>query len=128
LVLIYEKQALTDSRSWEKVSEYWYYFLAAMCLGIAINFVGLFVIKHTSGLMLKLIGVVRNNGLVLFSIMFMHERTSKLQVAGYVLSVLGFFWYTTLTQKSKRTVDAPPKRDYTRVVDEEEMKQLCRSA
>ena len=128
LVLIYERQALTDSRSWAIVSEYWYYFLAGMSLGIAINFVGLFVIKHTSGLMLKLIGVVRNNCLVLFSIMFMHEQTSQLQVAGYVLSVIGFFWYTSLTQKSKKAIDVPPKRDYTRVVDEEEMKQLCRSA
>jgi hypothetical protein len=125
LVLIYEGSALTNSQSWEIVAANWPLFVTGTLLGIAINFVGVFVIKHTSGLMLKLLGVVRNNCLVIFSVLFMGESTTSLQMAGYVLSVAGFMWYSKLTQAGKQEGEKiEPLRAYTRLVDQEEMDEL----
>jgi hypothetical protein len=125
LVLLYERSAVTSAASWRKVGEYWYLFFIALVLGTAINFTGVFVIKHTSGLMLKLIGVVRNNCLVLFSVIFLAERTSAVQMFGYIVSVAGFVWYTNLTHGGKSQQEKTKyKRDYFRVVDEAEMEEI----
>ena len=125
LVLVYEEAALTNSKSWELAAANWPVFVLATLLGVAINFVGVFVIKQTSGLMLKLLGVIRNNCLVIFSVLFMGEATTALQMTGYVLSVAGFVWYTNLTQASKKACDRiVQKREYTRVIDQEAMDEL----
>jgi drug/metabolite transporter (DMT)-like permease len=125
LVLLYERPAIASSASWQTVFQHWYLFLVALVLGTAINFTGLFVIKHTSGLMLKLIGVVRNNCLVLFSVIFLSEKTTFLQMLGYVVSVAGFVWYTNLTQGGQSQHEKTKyKRDYFRVVDGAEMEEI----
>lgn len=124
LVLTYERPVLTDPASWDKVAQYWYLFLLAALLGTGINFVGMFVIKHTSGLMLKLLGVIRNNCLVLLSVIFLGERTTTVQMTGYILSVVGFVWYTNLTHGGKPEKPKFEKRQYTRLVDEEEMDEI----
>jgi drug/metabolite transporter (DMT)-like permease len=124
LVLMYERSALTDPNNWAKMSQYWYFFVLAFVLGTSINFVGMFVIKHTSGLMLKLLGVIRNNCLVLLSVIFLGESTTMVQMTGYMLSVIGFIWYTNLTHGGKTERVKIDKRDYTRVVDPEEMEEI----
>jgi len=124
LVLIYERPALFDPASWAQVSQFWYLFLLATFLGIGINFVGMFVIKHTSGLMLKLLGVIRNNCLVLLSVVFLGEQTTAVQMTGYILSVMGFVWYTNLTHGGKPEKQTMKKRSYTQLVDEEEMEVI----
>lgn len=129
MVLVYERDALLSEKSWTLVASHWYWFLAGTVLGVCINFIGMFVIKHTSGLMLKLIGVVRNNCLVLFSIIFLGEKTSFLQMVGYVVSVGGFIWYTNLTHggKSEASNNHLPisgSRKYSRLASAEEMDEL----
>lgn len=125
LVLLYERTALTSGTSWTLMANNWPWFLVALVLGTAINFTGLFVIKHTSGLMLKLIGVVRNNCLVIFSVLFLGELTTGLQMIGYVLSVAGFIWYSNLTHGGKSDkASIRNKRDYLRVVDEAELEEI----
>ena len=129
MVLVYERDALMKEANWDIVAAQWHWFIAGMLLGICINFIGMFVIKHTSGLMLKLIGVVRNNCLVLFSILFMGEKTSLLQMLGYIVSVVGFVWYTNLTHggKSEASHSHLPTTNsgkYSRVSSSEEMDEL----
>lgn len=97
MVVLYEQSAITDPVNWKVALDNWYLFVLAIILGIAVNFVGIFVIKHTSGLMLKLIGVIRNNFLVLLAIVFLGDETSSLQFCGYLVSIGGFIWYVTLT-------------------------------
>ena len=84
----------------------------------------MFVIKHTSGLMLKLIGVVRNNGLVLFSVFFMNETTTLLQMFGYSVSIAGFLWYIQLTNGGHSTQAISPIAKYAHLHDENEMDSL----
>jgi hypothetical protein len=129
MVAIYERDAIFKKASWAIVAAYWRWFLAGMILGICINFIGMFVIKHTSGLMLKLIGVVRNNCLVLFSILFLGEKTSLVQMLGYVVSVGGFIWYTNLTHGGKSEANnshlpISGSRKYSRLTSAEEMDEL----
>jgi drug/metabolite transporter (DMT)-like permease len=101
MIILYERSALTEPASWVLVMRYWYLFFLAIALGIAVNLVGIFVIKHTSGLMLKLIGVVRNNFIVLLSVLFLGEKTTSIQIFGYILSIAGFVWYANLTHTAK---------------------------
>ena len=117
LVLIYERNAFT-SANWTLVMDNKHLFLAAMALGIGINFIGMFVIKHTSGLMLKLIGVVRNNALVLFSVAFLNEPTTFLQMAGYTVSIAGFVWYANLTHGGQS--EPIPISKYAHLHDDED--------
>ena len=127
LVLVYEKDALLDKRNWTAASNNWHLFLGGVMLGVAINFIGMFVIKHTSGLMLKLIGVVRNNCLVLLSVLFLGEKTTALQMIGYIVSIAGFVWYTNLTNNKSREKQATQSHmnKYTRLVEyEHEMDPL----
>lgn len=100
MVLLYERSAVTDPKNWKLVADNWPLFLFATLLGIGVNFVGANVIKHTSSLMLKLVGVVRNNCLVLLSILFLGDTTTAVQIIGYVVSVGGFIWYANLTMAS----------------------------
>ena len=127
LVLIYEREALLDSRNWAMAGQNWFLFLAGIVMGMAINFVGMFVIKHTSGLMLKLIGVVRNNCLVLVSVLLLGERTTFMQTAGYILSIAGFVWYAKLTSAAQSEPQKPSGIEckYSEVeTDEEELEEL----
>lgn len=129
MVLIYERDAILNEQSWALAATHWYWFAAGTVLGVCINFIGMFVIKHTSGLMLKLIGVVRNNCLVLISILFLGEKTSSIQMLGYVVSVGGFIWYTNLTHGGKSEANhshlpISGSRKYSRLASTEEMDEL----
>ncbi len=127
LVFFYERDALFELKNWRIVENNWPLFLLGIILGVIINISGVFVIKHTSGLMLKLIGVVRNNFLVVGSVMFLGDRTTGMQMTGYVVSIAGFVWYSTLTHggKSDKPDDHFDKKAYALLrLDEEEMDQL----
>jgi Triose-phosphate Transporter family len=90
-----EREVLREA-SLAVVALHWPYFLASAGLGVALSLVGPQVIKATSALTLKLIGIVRNNLLVLSAIHFLGETTSGTQLAGYLVSAVGFVWYTLM--------------------------------
>ena len=99
LSLCFEPQALTTGAAWAVVAKQWYMFVFGIVLGFIINFGSSQVIKHTSGLTFKLIGIMRNNGLVLFAVTFLGEQTTLVQIIGYVVSIAGFTWYTHIEQQ-----------------------------
>jgi hypothetical protein len=45
-------------------------------------------------------------------------------MTGYILSVMGFVWYTNLTHGGKPEKQTMKKRSYTQLVDEEEMEVI----
>ena len=79
----------------------WYLFLASISLGFVVNFTGANVIRQTSGLTFKVIGVIRNNFLVLLSVTLFGDATTGLQMFGYCISLIGFAWYTKLEQEAQ---------------------------
>ena len=68
----------------------------AAVLGFAVNVASFLVIKRTSSTTLKLMGTVRNAGLVLFSALFLGEVVTGVQALGYAITLTFFGVYTTL--------------------------------
>jgi hypothetical protein len=95
LISILERKAFTDSNI-ELLMSNWPFFAASASLGLLLSLSGPQVIKVTSALTLKLIGIVRNNLLVMSAIFLLGERTSGLQFAGYLVSAFGFVCYALL--------------------------------
>jgi drug/metabolite transporter (DMT)-like permease len=101
LAFTYEREAFTNPIYLEKASEMLYVFILGIIAGTSINFVQIFIIKYTSGLNLKLLSVFRNNSLVVFSVLFLGDKTTPLQMLGYCISLGAFMWYTTLSNEKK---------------------------
>lgn len=69
---------------------------SAACLGFSVNMASFLVIKRTSSTMLKLLGTVRNAGLVLFSAVFLGELITVTQAIGYVICLASFGLYSAV--------------------------------
>ena len=106
LAVVFERSIFSDA-SVAIILKSWYVFIAAVILGFIVNFAGSAVIQLTSGLTFKLIGIVRNNMLLLISLVILGDNTTLIQVVGYVISAIGFATYTLseLPQKSQRPID-----------------------
>jgi len=70
-----------------------YYFIIASILGFFVNIASVLVVKTTSSLTLKVLGAVRNLGLVGVAVMFFDDIVSKQEFFGYVVSVSGILMY-----------------------------------
>lgn len=93
LISMFEAKAL-DAENVEIATNNWQFFAVLAVIGVVISTAGPQVIKVTSALTLKLIGIVRNNLLVLAAMNFLGEKISHFQFAGYLVSSIGFFCYT----------------------------------
>ena len=109
IALQFETAAFTNPVYLTMYFTKWYLFIAGIVLGFIINFTGNNVVSHTSGLTFKLIGIVRNNLLVVAAVCFFGDVTTGLQIAGYVISVAGFLWY------SKVEVEAANQANYDKI-------------
>lgn len=70
-------------------------FLIASILGFVVNVsINLLLVCVGSGLSLKVFGATKNAFLVVLGCIIFQERTSPMQVIGYVISIIGFFAYT----------------------------------
>lgn len=102
LILILEIDAFRLKESQHRFMAHIYYFIAAGFLGFAVNFAGFLVIKQTSAVALKVLGVVRGVGLVIVSVIFFNDIVSGQQFIGFVVSTLGVFWYNYEKIKKKK--------------------------
>jgi hypothetical protein len=66
-----------------------------MCgiMGIAINYVSFLVIQYSNAVTMKVLGMVRNALLVMFTVMVQGEEVSSLQVMGYGITLIAFGFY-----------------------------------
>ena len=69
-------------------------FLASALLGLAASFMTFLVIKVTNSVTLKVLNTARNAGFVLFTVTFLGEPATALQLAGYAISLTAFSVYT----------------------------------
>jgi len=69
-------------------------FLASALLGLAASCMTFLVIKVTNSVTLKVLNTARNAGFVLFTVFFLGESASALQLIGYSVSLCAFSLYT----------------------------------
>lgn len=81
-------------------------FVLAACLGVGVNYLSYFVIQTTGSLTLKILGTVRNIGLVAYGCLFMGEAVSARSALGYSISLAGFIAYNHF--RGKKPPPPPP--------------------
>lgn len=67
--------------------------LAAVGLGITVNFLALAVVRSTSSVTVKILNTVRCIGLVFVGMLLYGEKYTTRQLAGYAVSLVGFAGY-----------------------------------
>lgn len=80
--------------------------IGAAVLGVAVNYVGFWVIKEVGSLSLKLLGNVRSIALVMFSYFIGESIVTAAQAAGYLISLVGLVAYYYLSSQPA-AADAP---------------------
>ena len=68
--------------------------LQTVFFSVAVNILSMVIIKHISSVMLKLIVITRNAVLVLYSVIFIGDDISELQLLGYSISIVSFVVYS----------------------------------
>lgn len=90
---LFEYSAMLEANAFGKmVAKPWLYLVAAS-MGFAVNSLCYIAIKLTSSLTIKVVGVAKDAGVVLCSVLMLGERVTKLQVAGYMCALGGFGLY-----------------------------------
>ena len=104
LLPFYEFPQMIESGDTGILMTYPLTFFAAALLGFGVNFAGFFVVQTTSALVLKALSVVRNIGIVVFSVMFLGETVSVREICGYGISLGGFalFNYLKMNKLAER--------------------------
>jgi len=75
-------------------------FSTAILLAIGVNYSTYFVIQTTGSLTLKVIGTLRNMGLICFGVMFRGEVLVAKQLIGYAVALFGFIGYNYCSSKA----------------------------
>ena len=104
LLPFYEFPQMIESGDTGILMAYPLTFFAAALLGFGVNFAVFFVVQTTSALVLKALSVVRNIGIVIFSVMFLGETVSAREMCGYAISLGGFalFNYLKMNKLAER--------------------------
>mmetsp|Transcript_9150 Transcript_9150/g.29271 ORF Transcript_9150/g.29271 Transcript_9150/m.29271 type:complete len:318 (-) Transcript_9150:113-1066(-) len=91
--------------AWQIVWQHPLAFGASAILGLAASFMTFLVIKVTNSVTLKVLNTARNAGFVLFTVTFLGETASMLQLIGYSISLTAFSVYTyyKLTDQRRKT-------------------------
>mmetsp|Transcript_23736 Transcript_23736/g.33187 ORF Transcript_23736/g.33187 Transcript_23736/m.33187 type:complete len:357 (+) Transcript_23736:253-1323(+) len=90
-VTVFERDAI--SKGYEVLYSYPIMFLVAASMGFLQNVTTLWVVQSTNALTLKLLGPLRSIIVVGISVIFLGDSLSGLKGGGYVISLVGLFWY-----------------------------------
>ena len=93
---VHELPHALEVGAWATVQENAWTFFASASLGVAASFMTFLVIKKTNSVTLKVLNTARNAAFVLFTVTFMQEAASALQLCGYTLSLAAFSVYSWL--------------------------------
>eukprot|EP00878_Enallax_costatus_P028608 GHUV01030910.1.p1 GENE.GHUV01030910.1~~GHUV01030910.1.p1 ORF type:complete len:347 (+),score=66.53 GHUV01030910.1:45-1043(+) len=87
---IYQDQHLAH------VAEHPMYIAASAVAGFGVNAMAMAVISLASALTLKVLGICKDVGLVLFGVAVLGEHFTKVQMLGYGFSLMGLVWYNAV--------------------------------
>ena len=72
------------------------YIAASAVAGFGVNAMAMAVISLASALTLKVLGICKDVGLVLFGVAVLGEHVTKMQMLGYGFSLIGLVWYNAI--------------------------------
>jgi drug/metabolite transporter (DMT)-like permease len=72
------------------------YVLASAVAGFGVNAAAMAVITLASALTLKVLGICKDIGLVMYGVAMLGEHVGQTQMAGYGVSLLGLVWYNAI--------------------------------
>jgi drug/metabolite transporter (DMT)-like permease len=72
------------------------YVLASAAAGFGVNAAAMAVISLASALTLKVLGICKDIGLVMYGVAMLGEHVGQTQMAGYAVSLLGLVWYNAI--------------------------------
>lgn len=72
------------------------YVLASAAAGFGVNAAAMAVISLASALTLKVLGICKDIGLVMYGVVMLGEHVGHAQMAGYGVSLLGLVWYNAI--------------------------------
>lgn len=81
------------SNAWTVVQDQYQLFILSALLGFFVNICTFLVIKATNSVTLKVLGTARNAGLVVFSTLLLGESVTRMELAGYSVSLAAFAFY-----------------------------------
>jgi len=92
-------------------SEPMFFFLSAT-LGLFVNLSSFLVVQTTNSVTLKILGTVRNAGLVVFQVIFAGETITTQQFFAYALTIVAFGFYNYFKMKQ---VESQSAQKYAKV-------------
>eukprot|EP00924_Labyrinthula_sp_SR-Ha-C_P005073 snap_masked-scaffold_1-processed-gene-20.49-mRNA-1 protein AED:0.08 eAED:0.08 QI:0/0/0/1/1/1/2/0/333 len=100
---VFEFESLTSSNKiWVVLEGYnWINFVGASILGVFVNISSYLVVKFTNSVTLKILGTVRNAGLVLVQVIFANEVITGLQFVAYIITLVAFGFYNYFKMTGK---------------------------
>ena len=90
---VYELPHFLRHEAWRVPLAHPLAFASSALLGFFVAFCSFLVIKATNSVTLKVLGLARSAGLIVWSALVMHETITRLELGGYSLSLLAFVAY-----------------------------------
>ena len=109
-VLFVEWEAMQREHALSKIVRRPALYALAAVLGFVCNAAQTVVIKKLSSLTLKVVGVTANSLLVVCSTFLFGDQLSRLQVAGYAISFVGFVLYNVIKAQQTSAPKKTPRR------------------
>jgi hypothetical protein len=107
LIGVVEAQDIRSQQALSIVVAHKWYFVFAAIAGFAVNALAMLVIKLASALTLKVLGICKDVGLVLFGVMLLGEHVAGLQMAGYAVALVGFGAYNYIKAMPASKLELP---------------------
>lgn len=102
-ILVMEADGLRPETTGRLLRNHWPVVAVVSIGGFFVNILGFFVMQRTNALFLKLLSILRSNGLVVVSFVFIPgNQVTPLEWFGYALSMVGFLCYVMLKQGPSR--------------------------
>jgi drug/metabolite transporter (DMT)-like permease len=92
----FEAVHIHQAQQWDNVAGHKLSLAASGLAGFGVNAMAIVVVSLASALTLKVLGICKDVGLVLWGVLAMGNKVSQLQVIGYSISLLGVVWYNSI--------------------------------
>ena len=95
--VVLELQNMIDANAWEMVKVKPHLLMATAVLGFFAQYYSMEVVKSAGSLTVKVLSITRTVLLIFYGVVVYHEVVTVIEVIGYAIVLVGFFWYNLAT-------------------------------